>query len=224
MKTSQIISQSRDMARKFEGKGHEEVRLPVFSFEDWRLIYKKPAEGGALAEFRQQLRRNYYLFRFLRDQGIHVVPVPVRQTEFMAWLEGSDHKLSDGHETAHAIGDYVNRAQTPYAQCRHEEVSDSLGEVFATVTIYGETPDEPEIMCGVIHKPDGTVLATLEVLAADNSPQQAWNKITNFLDLHRPQGVFRDDIIRRPEFCSDCNGLLVSVADPDDVAARRPAY
>ena len=93
------------------------------------------------------------------------------------------------------------------------------GPKLATVTVYGDTPDQPEVMCVAMHNPDGYVLETLEILAADYSPEQAWQKAEVFLDRQAPEAVFQDREIRRPEFCADCNALLVNVASQEDISA-----
>lgn len=209
------------MAQQFLQQERRQVRLPVFSFEDWCQIYHRQADGASLSEHRLQTRRNWYLMRFLRDQGVEVIPVPIRAQEFFAWAQGGGHDLEDGHELAHAVGEYANRPETPVALCRHEDMSARRGEVLATLTIFGETPEEPEVMSAAVHTDDGVVLATLEVLAAGHSPEQAWQKVSTFLDLHRPRSVFHDQVVRRPEFCSDCNALLVNLASQEDIARTR---
>lgn len=220
MNTTQIIDSSRALAREFIGKGHQSVRLAVFNFDDWCGIFKRPRQGESLQEFREQTRRNFYLFRFLRDKGVEVVPVPIAKKPFMEWVEQTGHDLGDGHGTSHAVGEYVNRPETPFAQCRHHQVATKPGQALATITVYGETPDQPEILGAVIHLKDGTVLASLEVLAADHSPDEAMDKIGAFWDVYQPQGVFQDPQVRQPEFCADCNGLMLSVASPADIDAQ----
>lgn len=219
-----IVDQSRALAQAFTQKKHQEVRLPVFSFEDWRTIYDKPSDGSSLAEFRAQLKRNWYLMHFLRRDGVRVLPVPVRPDQFHPWAEESGHSLGNGHDLAHAVGEYVNRDATPVSMCRHSEPEDLSAWVpglLATVTVMGDTPEAPELMSVVLHDSDGTVLSTLEILAAEVSPQEAWQRVEIYLDDHEPTKVFHDKTIRRPEYCDDCGGLLVKVASPTDIQASR---
>ncbi len=219
---AQIVDQARSLAQAFAQKGHQEVRLPVFGFEDWREIYHKPADGPSLAEFRVQLKRNWYLMHFLRRDGIKVLPVPVKPAPLMAWAADTGHQLDNGHDLAHAVGEYVNRPETPVAMCRHaepEHLSESRPGLLGTVTVFGDTPDAPEIMSVVLHAGDGTVLSTLEILAAECSPQEAWQRVEIYLDDHGPGKVFQDQVIRRPEYCEDCGGLLVNVASAADICA-----
>ena len=220
MNVGEIIAKSRAMAQSFKEKGHSSVRLPVFSYEDWKAVYGHPDSGEVLNQYRIQTKRNWYLFHYLRGMGLEVIPVPVRDTEFKAWLESSGHDMSDGHEAAHAVGDYVNNPGSPATSCRHAQPKMG-GRKLATVSIFGEDPDQPEVMSVALHNQDGYVLETLEILAADHSPEQAWQKAEKFLDLHTPEAVFQDREIRRPEFCADCNALLVNVASQEDISLPR---
>ena len=223
MTTSQIIGRAKSTAQAFVAKGKDEVRLPVFEYEDWREIYQKPAQGASLTEFRQQTRLNWYLMNYLREMNVEVIPVPVRAEAFLTWAKSTSHDLADGHELAHAVGEYVNDALVLPAAFRHKDPVDGVlagqGPPLATLTIYGEDPEEPEVMGVAIHRPDGQVLASLEVLAADHSPDQAWQQCGRFLDRWQPAKVFHDRTVRRPEFCGDCNSLLLSVASAEDIRA-----
>lgn len=223
MNTSQIIGRAKTTAQAFVAQGKDEVRLPAFEYEDWREIYQKPAQGSSLTEFRQQVRLNWYLMTYLREMNVEVIPVPVRADAFLAWTQSSNHDLKDGHELAHAVGEYVNDMLVLPAACRHKDPVDGVlegqGPPLATLTIYGEDPEEPEVMGVAIHRPDGQVLASLEILAADHSPDQAWEQAGRFLDRWNPAKVFHDRTVRRPEFCGDCNSLLLSVASPADIQA-----
>ncbi|MCA1989914.1 MAG: hypothetical protein LDL07_12340, partial [Desulfarculus sp.] len=108
MNTSQIIGRAKTTARAFVAQGKDEVRLPVFDYADWREVYQKPAQGSSLTEFRQQTRLNWYLMTYLRELNVEVIPVPVRADAFLAWAQATHHDLKDGHELAHAVGEYVN--------------------------------------------------------------------------------------------------------------------
>lgn len=218
-----IVDQARSLAQAFKDKGHEEVRLPVFSFEDWREVYGREADGQALADFRIQQKRNWYLMHFLRRDGVKVKPVPIFPGQFHPWAEQTGHKLDNGHDLAHAVGEYVNRPETPVSMCRHHEAEDLAArepQLMGTITVFGETPQAPEIMSAVLHRPDGSVLSTLEILAVECSPQDAWQRVEMYLDDHQPSKVFHDKTIRRPEYCDDCNGLLVNVASPQEINAQ----
>jgi hypothetical protein len=211
------------MAQRFAAQGLESARVPVFAFEDWRRIYQRPAEGAALGAFREQQRRTFYLLHFLRQLGVEPEPVPVRAEEFEAWARGSGHELADGHAVAHAVGEYVNQPSTPVAPCRHggvpAEVLAAMGPALATITAFGESPEEPEVLASVVHLADGSVLNQLQLLAVEHSPQEAWQRIEDFLDAHKLERVFHDRQVRRPEFCPDCGALLSQVASDQDVAA-----
>lgn len=223
MNTSQIIARARSLAEAFVGQGKDEVRLPVFDYEDWRAIYRKPSQGSSLSEWREQTRLNWYLMHFLRGMNVKVTPVPVRAEAFETWAAKGHHDLGDGHELAHAVGEYVNDTLVPPAACRHSDPGDGVslgqGPPLATLTVFGETSDEPEAMAVAVHRPDGQVLASLEVLAAEHSPQEAWDQVDHFLGRWQPAKVFHDQTVRRPEFCADCNSLLLSVASQQDIAA-----
>lgn len=227
MNVRSIIDQARAMARQFVSAGREGVRLPAFEFADWRTIHDRPEDGPSLHEFRVLTKVHFYLTRFLRDMGVEVAPVPVRAVEFMAWAKATGHALSDQHELGHALGDYVNDAATPVTQCRHQgwDIAPGSGgePTLATITIFGENSEQPEVMSAVLHRADGQVLDTIEVLAADHGPEQAWGMVEAFLDRHRPARVFHDQTIRYPNYCADCNGLLVNVASAADIAAANGA-
>lgn len=223
MNISAIVEQARAMARQFVAKGHESVRLPAFDYEDWRQIYRRPGQGSSLSEFRQQAKTSFYLMHFLREMGVEVLPVPVRGAEFLPWAAKTSHDLGDGHDLAHAVGEYVNDPATPVTACRHSDLMAGLllgqGPALATVTIFGENNEQPEVMSVVIHRPDGQVLESLQILAVDHTPQEAWDQAVEFLDRFRPGRVFQDHTIRYPQYCPDCNALLVNVASAADIEA-----
>ncbi|MGD8563818.1 MAG: hypothetical protein PVG03_14845 [Desulfarculaceae bacterium] len=218
MQTRQIIEQARALATQFSQHERDPVRMPVFSFESWLNVFEQPAGGPALNEFRTQQRRNWYLSHFLRQQGLSCEPVEVQADEFLDWAEESGRSLDDGHQRAHALGEYVNRPQAKSAACRHHGLGEPMPtgkqEMLATITVFGETAEAPEVMSVVLHRPDGQVLRSLEILAIDYSPDQAWQKAMALLDQYEPDKVFHDKQIRRPEFCPACNALLVNVASP----------
>lgn len=219
MNLGHIIGEAKRLANSFVAKGHDSVRLPVIAFEDWLEIYEQTGDGPSLAEYRSQTKRNYYLMHYLRGMGVEVLPVPVRAPEFGVWARASGHNLADPHERAHAVGEYVNDIGVEPARCAHKSPLASLGgeNVLATITVYGDTPDDPEVMTVVTHLRDGKVLDSREILAADHSPQQAWEVVETFLDERVPGRVYHDKVIRRPEYCPDCNSLQFSVASPDEM-------
>lgn len=223
MKTSQIIQEAEKLADTFIAQGLDSVRLPVFDFMDWCAIYKRPSEGASIAAFRDQLRRTWYLLHFLRKKGIEVHTVPVRENEFLAWAESGEHDLSDGHEIAHAVGEYVNDPAVPVSRCNHlgvpKEVLEQLGPNLATIAVFGEDPEEPEAIVTVVHRADGSVLDRIQVLAIEHTPEEAWDQIKTFLDSHKLERVFHDQSVRRPEFCPDCNSLMGNVASAEDIKA-----
>lgn len=220
MDLTQVINNSRHLARRFVAQGHETVRLPVFSFSDWQAIYSRPSSGASLAEFRRQAKQNWYLMHFLRDMNVEVLPVPVAAGPFSQWATDSEHNLGDPHDLAHAVGEYVNDPNTPPAGCRHGSLNptyDGLGGL-ATITVFGEEGGTPEVMTVVQHSSEGQVLQSLQLAAVDYSPEAAWEEAKKFLDRVKPQRVYHDDKVRQPEYCTDCNGLMVSVVSPEEVA------
>lgn len=129
MDLTQVINNSRDLARRFVAQGHDTVRLPVFSFGDWQAIYRRPSDGNSLAEFRRQAKQNWYLMHFLREMKVEVVPVPVAAGPFGQWAEDSEHNLADPHDLAHAVGS-SSTTRIPPATCRHGSLNsayDGLG-------------------------------------------------------------------------------------------------
>lgn len=224
MNTARIVNEARAMADRFVEQGGRTVKVPVFDYDNWREVYRREQDGSSLTAHRDHSRRNFYLMHYLRAKGVEVVPVAVRADEFAAWVAGGEHDLSDGHGLAHAIGDYVNRPEAKAAPCQHsseliDELARAAGAV-ATITAFGDDSENPEVLSAVLHTPDGEVLATLELLAAEMTAQQAWEKVERFLDRYAPRGVFHDRTVRRPEFCGDCNALLVNVASPEDVRSQ----
>ncbi len=221
MDLKQVINSSRDLARRFVAQGHDTVRLPVFSFADWQAVYGRPSSGASLAEHRRQAKQNWYLMHFLRDMNVEVLPVPVAAGPFTLWAQGGEHNLKDPHDLAHAVGEYINDPATPPAACRHGALNpayDGLGGL-ATITVFGEEGGIPEVMTVVQHTTDGQVMQSLQLAAVDYSPEAAWEEAKKFLDRVRPQRVYHDETVRQPEYCPDCNGLMVSVASPEEAAA-----
>ncbi len=227
MNIRSVIDRARAMARQFVAAGKDSVRLPAFEYADWRVIHNRADDQEAQREFRVLSKVHYYLTRFLLDMGVEVLPVPVRAEAFLDWAKAGGHSIADQHALGHALGDYVNDPAAPVTQCRHrgwDVAPGSAGEpVLATITIFGETSEQPEVMSAVLHKADGQVLDTIEVLAADHAPQAAWEMVEEFLDRHRPERVFHDQVIRYPQYCPDCNGLQVNVASAADIAAAAKA-
>lgn len=224
MDLNQIIGQARDLAQRFVAAGRDQVRLPVFSYDDWRAIYGQPQRGQSLAEYRAQTKQSWYLMHFLRCLGAVVYPVPVAAGPFAQWARDGGHRLEDPHQLAHALGEYVNDSSTPRASCLHGSLNpayDGLGGL-ATITVFGESEDRPEVMTVVQHSSEGQVLQSLQLPAVDFSPQEAWEQAQAFLDRVGPSRVFHDQKVRRPEYCPDCNGLLVNVASPQEVRGNGP--
>ena len=221
MNTRGIIDRARSLARDFKQNGHEKVRLPAFDYQDWLAVYALPHDEQSQLQFRGQARHTWYLIHFLKEMGIKVAPVPVRSGEFLSWAGENGSSLKNSHDRGHAVGDYVNSPQSKPAPCRHQDAADLLklgGEaIFATITVFGEQPQEPEVMSVVLHLADGSVAETLEILADDHPPQKAWDLATAFLDQHQPEKVFHDRTIRTPGFCPDCGALLVNVASPQEL-------
>jgi hypothetical protein len=219
---NKIINQARAMAEAFVGAGRDEVRLPVFSYEDWRGIYGQANTGESLGEYRAQTKQSWYLMHFLRAMNAEVYPVPVAAAPFAIWAQDTDHELGNAHDLAHAVGEYVNDPATPLANCRHGSLNptyDGLGGL-ATITVFGESEQVPEVMTVVQHGSEGNVLQSLQLPAVDFSPQEAWDLAKEFLDRIKPSRVFHDEKVRQPAYCPDCNGLMVNVASPDELKAK----
>ncbi|KIX11007.1 hypothetical protein [Dethiosulfatarculus sandiegensis] len=222
MNIREIIREAQALAAAFAEKGKKEIRLPVFSYADWLGVYKREDDQKAAEAYRELTRKNWYLIEFLKAKGMIPQPVRVEALEFSAWAKGSGHKTGNPHDLAHAVGDYVNKEDAQISPCTHMEFPLGLPEgmpCLATITVFGERPEEPEVMSVVLHRSDGSVLKSLEILANDYSPQQAWQMAMTFLDDHQPLGVLHDKTIRKPQFCSDCNSLLVHVAAREDIEA-----
>ena len=222
MSTRGIIDRAKALARDFAQKDHKQVRLPAFYYDDWCSVYARPDNAASREQYRQQARHTWYLIHYLREKGIKVDSVPVRKEEFLTWAGKGGHSLKNSHDRGHAVGDYVNRSETPVAPCRHDEAAELLALAgdephYATITVFGESPQEPEIMSVVLHRFDGSVILSQETLAAEHGPQEAWDLTTAFLDKHQPEKVFHDREIRQPSFCQDCGALLVHVASPEDL-------
>lgn len=207
------------MAQRFASGPQRQLRLPVFDFDDFLDVYQLPTNGAALGQFREHCRRSWYLMQFLRDRGVEPVPVAVAAEAFADWAEATGQNLADGHGRAHAVGDFVNDPANKPAACQHANQLASLavGAGLATISLFGESPDQPEIVSVALHLHDGQVLEVFNVLTCDHSPQQAWEMVSGFLDQRQPRRVFQDQTVRRPEFCPDCGELLCNVASSDDV-------
>ncbi|RJX34682.1 MAG: hypothetical protein C4525_06420 [Desulfarculus sp.] len=223
MDLNRIINQARDLAQRFQAAGRNEVRLPVFAYEDWRSIYNQPHTGQSLAEHHAQTKQNWYLMHFLRCMGVTVHPVPVAAGAFSQWARAGGRDLADPHELAHAVGHYANDPSTPPANCRHGSLNpayDGLGGL-VTITVLGESEEQPEVMTVVQHSREGQVLQSLQLPAVDFSPQEAWQQAQQFLERIKPSQVFHDQQVRRPSYCPECNGLMVSVASPQEAERAR---
>jgi hypothetical protein len=222
LNTREIIREAQALAGAFVKKGKKQIRLPVFSYADWLEIYKRDDDQKARDAYRELTRKNWYVMELLKAKGMAPQPVKVDAFKFSAWAREAGHKTDNAHDLAHAVGDYVNRSAAKISPCTHMEFPTGLPEgmpCLATITVFGERPEEPEVMSVVLHRSDGSVLKSLEILANDYSPQQAWQMAMTFLDDHQPMGVLHDKTIRKPQFCSDCNSLLVHVASREDIEA-----
>lgn len=207
------------MAQRFTAGGREELRLPVFEFDDFIDVYDLHPDGAALGQYRDHCRRTWYLLYFLRAMDAKPVPVAVDAAEFAQWAQRNGQNLGDGHGRAHAVGDFINHPGAKPAQCQHASQLAPLavGSALATISLFGEDPDQPEVVSVALHLRDGEVLETLNVLTCDHTPDEAWNMVDGFLDARRPKRVFNDQTVRRPEFCAQCGELLCNVASERDV-------
>jgi len=217
--TTKIIGQARSMAQRFSGGIKRQMRLPVFDFDDFLDVYDLPANGLGLSQYRDHCRRTWYLMQFLRQAGVEPQAVAVGGQAFAQWARATGQDLSDGHGRAHAVGDFVNDPAHKPSQCQHVSPMASLavGSALATISLLGESPDQPEVVGVALHLRDGQVLEVFNVLTCDHTPEQAWGMVSGFLDGRQPRRVFQDQTVRRPEFCPDCGELLCNVASSRDV-------
>jgi len=227
MNTLQIIKSAQENADRAAAQGARGVRLPVVSFEDWRNFHGRKDDLSAREAHRAEQKRNYYFKRFLEAKGIGVAMVTCRADPVREWAVENDHPMQSQGERLHVLAHYVNQPDLPPAQCIHKRplTADMAGsglELNATLTTYGESPDAPEILSTVVHTRDGGVLESLEVLGVEHSPQEAFDLAMDLMSRHGVRNAFQDPQVRRPEFCPDCNELLVHTASAREYSRIQP--
>ena len=223
MDTPKIISGAMDQAQAARQQGVTSVRLPVLSFPEFCRIFKREDDLSSRQDHRAHQKRNFYFKRFLEEQGIDVTMVTCRSEELAAWAGETNHDLNTDRERTHALAHFVGRPELPAAACVHKRplTSAMAGtglELFATITTFGESSERPEVLSTAIHTRDGQVVESLEVLAVEHSPQEAFGLCADFMARHGVVNAFHDQVVRRPEFCPDCGELLVNVAGPTEYA------
>lgn len=221
MNTAEIIRGAREHARLAGRRGLKTVRLPVTSFEEWAQIYGRADDEAGREAYRRQQKRNFYFKHFLEGQGIEVTMVTCRAQEVAEWAAANGHPMTTDQERTHVLAHYAGRPELPPAMCVQKKplTADLAGsglELFATMTMYGESPEAPEILSTAIHTRDGWVVESLEVLGAENTPEEAFDLASRLMARHGVKSVFQDSRVRRPEFCPDCNELVVGTAGPHE--------
>ncbi len=219
MDTLKIISGAMEQAKAAKQQGVTSVRLPVLSFSEYRRVFEREDDLSTRQDHRAHQKRNFYFKRFLEDQGIDVTMVFCQREELAAWAEETNHALTTDRERAHALAHFVGRPELPATACVHKRplttaMAESGLELYATITTFGESSERPEVLSTAVHTRDGQVVESLEILAVDHSPQEAFGLCSDFLAKHGVVNAFHDQVVRRPEFCSDCGELLVNVAGP----------
>jgi hypothetical protein len=217
--TLKIISGAMEQAKAAKQQGVTSVRLPVLSFSEFCRIFEREDDYSSRQDHRTHQKRNFYFKRFLEDQGIDVTMVTCRSEELKTWARETDHDLNTDQERTHALAHFVGRPELPAAACVHKRplttaMAECGLELFATLTTFGESSERPEILSTAVHTRDGQVVESLEVLAVEHSPQEAFGLCSEFMAKHGVVNAFHDQVVRRPEFCPDCGELLVNVAGP----------
>ena len=219
--TLQIIAKAQAFARMAREQEVKNVQLPVMDFQEWRQIFDKKDNLAAREEHRTMQKRNYYFKYYLKDQNIDVTMVTCRARDIIDWAKANDHPFGDANERTHVLTHYANQPDPPPSKCVHKRPDTSfmagLGfELYGSLTIYGERTDQPELMTIVVHTRDGAVVDYLETPIVEHPMEEAFGLVMDFLKKYGVKNAFRDPNVRRPEFCPDCNELLVNVASPKE--------
>ena len=206
-----------EQAQAAKKQGVTSVRLPVLSFTEYCRVFEHEDDFSSRQAHRAHQKRNFYFKRFLENQGIDVTMVTCRSHELATWAREHEHALNTDRERTHALAHFVSRPDLPPAACVHKRpltaaMADSGLELYATITTYGESPERPEVLSTAVHTQEGQVVESLEILAVDHSPQEAFGLCSDFMAKHGVVNAFHDSTVRRPEFCPDCGELLVNVA------------
>jgi hypothetical protein len=216
MDFQKLILTARENARMARERGLRTVRLPVLAYEDWALLYGHNDLAAQQAHYLHQ-KRNFYFKRFLEGEGIDVTMVTCRATDVMDWAFDNDHPLTNDHERAHVLAHYAGQPDLPPSKCVHKRplttAMAGLGwTLYGTITAYGERTDLPEILSLAIHTRDGQVVESMEILAIEHTTAEAFDRFQGLMARHGVTQAFHDPVVHRPQFCADCNELLVNVA------------
>jgi len=219
MKTTHIIAGAQEHARRAKEKGLKSLRLPVLRFEEWAELYGRSDDLAGREAYRAGQKRNFYFKRFLEAEGIEVTMITCQARAVAGWAEAHGHPMNSDPQRTHVLAHYVNQPDLPPARCVHKrpltpDLAESGLELYATMSMYGENPDRPEVLSTVVHTRDGLVVESLEVLAVEHSPREAFRQATELMTRHGVTRAFHDPGVHRMEFCPDCGELLVAAAGP----------
>jgi hypothetical protein len=221
MKTAQLIRQAMHSADHLLEHGVKEVRLPLLLYKDWLEFYGREDGGESRERRRLEQKLDWYLTHFLRAKEAKVEIALISRQTLLEELGELGSSLDTDKEKRTALNKLSQMGKGVPAPCKHtfelNPVEEMLPKV-GTVTLFGEPEDGPEIMSAVVHLKDGSTLAYENVLASEHSPQEAQAICLSFFDRYSVTEVFSSPGLHTPEFCEDCNELLVKVADPDEVA------
>lgn len=217
MDTFQLISTAREHAGQAHEQGVRSIRLPVLGFSDWAGFFERPDDLAAREAHRTLQKRNYYFKHFLENHGIEVTMVLCTVADLMQWAMDHEHPLLGERERAHVLIHFINQPDLPPTKCVHKrpltaDLAGSSLELFASITMYGDNPEQPELMSTVIHTRDGLVVDSLEALSVEHDPQEAFGLASELMARHGVGNAFHDPQVREPRFCPDCNELLLNVA------------
>ena len=217
MDTYQLINAAREHARVANEQGVRSMRLPVLSLRDWTEFFQQPVGLAAEEAHRTLQKRNYYFKHFLEGYGIEVTMVLCSASELRQWAADSNHPLTEEREKSHVLIHFINQPDLPPNKCVHKkpvtaDLAGSSLELFATITMYGDNPEQPELMSTVVHTRDGQVADSLEILSVEHNPQEAFGLASELMARHGVKNAFHDPQVRTPQFCPDCNELLLNVA------------
>ncbi len=224
MNTSQIIKQAVQSAEHLVHHGVEEVRLPLLLYSDWLEFYGKSDSEASRTSRRLEQKRDWYLKLSLERRGVRTSFALISREALLEGLAEEDmQRLVSEKDKRTALNTLARKGLGKEAPCIHVHPLDILPQkepVVGTVTIVGEPDEGPECMSAVVHLVDGTPVGVRNVLAFENSPEEAQEMVFVFFDDYDVQEIFTTPGIRRPEFCEDCNELLTRVADPQEVKQR----
>ncbi|MFH1134577.1 MAG: hypothetical protein V1816_00675 [Pseudomonadota bacterium] len=217
MNTSRIIAAALEAAKQAQARGVPKVILPVMEFKEWSTYHFRPDNLASREAFRAEQKRSFYFKKFLQGREIEVALVVCRADQVIAWAEEHDHPLTNDQERTHVLAHYSNQPDIAGPQCVHKKpdpaILADLGlQVYGTLSIFGESPDAPEILSAVVHTREGQVVDAKEILAAERETEEAFGLASEFFRAGGVKHAFLDQQVRRPEFCPDCHELLLNVA------------